>query len=132
MVDGINTHKNTFTKKERLCSKKDIKELFDKGSSFFSPPFKVIHLSTNTELQNEANHQILISVPKRNFKKAVDRNKIKRQIRESYRLNKHLLLPVYNKKNLSIAFIYIGKKKYNYHIIESKLKEALVSLNKQV
>ena len=131
MMEGEKILKNSFSKKERLCSKKDIKELFNEGSSFFLPPFKIISLYKNSS-ENCFLNQILISVPKRNFKKAVDRNNIKRLIRESYRLNKTLLSSVYNKKELSIAFIYIGKRKYNYHIIESKLKEALLSLNKQV
>jgi ribonuclease P protein component len=80
--------KFSFRKAERLSKEKDIQELFEKGSSFYLFPFKVITMPADGPSQF---HQILISVSRRNFKKAVDRNRLKRQIREAYRLNKHLL-----------------------------------------
>lgn len=80
--------KFSFRKAERLSKEKDIQELFDKGSSFYLFPFKVITMPSEGP---DPFHQVLISVSRRNFKKAVDRNYIKRQIREAYRLNKHLL-----------------------------------------
>ena len=80
--------KFSFRKAERLSKEKDIQELFEKGSSFYLFPFKVLTLPGSETIQN---HQVLISVSRRNFKRAVDRNLIKRRIREAYRLNKHLL-----------------------------------------
>jgi|SRR5688572_18852415 ribonuclease P protein component len=97
--------KFTFKKEERLSKEKIIQELFDKGSSFYLYPFKVFFLPNRDS--EYPYHQILISVSKKNFKKAVDRNLIKRRIREGYRLNKNLL--GYQNK-LVIAYIYSAKE----------------------
>ena len=86
MTKRILKSTQTFKRGERLSSKKTINELFTDGNSFFMHPFKVAW--KNTDLDSDFPVQILISVSKRNFKKAVDRNKIKRQIRESFRKNK--------------------------------------------
>lgn len=94
----------TFVKAERLHSKKLIQELFTKGSSFYLSPFKVLILAHPD--QNSARHEILISVSKRNFKKAVDRNLLKRRIREVYRSEKQAL---HSDTKFVIAFIYTGK-----------------------
>lgn len=114
----------TFKKSERLHRKKEIKELFTKGSSFYLYPFKVLHL-VNPESQSQF-PQVLISVSKRNFKKAVDRNKLKRRIREAYRLNKH---EVQTEQNLLIAYIYTSKEILTFAEIEKKLKLVLDRLN---
>jgi len=95
----------SFGKAERLNSKKNIQELFTKGSSFYLHPLKVIVLSNPD--QNTPNHQVMISVSKRNFKRAVDRNTIKRRIREGYRLQKEQLE---NPTRLLICYLYIAKE----------------------
>lgn len=115
----------TFKKSERLSSKKTIQELFSKGSSFYIYPFKIIY----REDQETPVHQILISVPKRNFKKAVHRNLLKRRIREAYRLNKHLFKTPHK---LQIAYIYTAKELLDYKEIERKLIQAVQRLNKQL
>ena len=97
--------KFTFHKEERLSKKKLIEELFEKGSSFYVFPFKVFFMP-NPDQTCEF-HQVVISVSKRNFKRAADRNLIKRRIREGYRLNK-TRLPAPNK--LLIAYIYSVKE----------------------
>jgi ribonuclease P protein component len=94
----------TFQKEERLSKEILIQELFDKGSSFYLFPFKVFFMPNPD--QAYPYHQVIISVSKRNFKRAVDRNLIKRRIREAYRLNK-AKLPLHNK--LLIAYIYSVK-----------------------
>ncbi len=104
-----------FPKKEKLTSKKIIEELFKKGSSAHSYPFLIKY----TPNQEDGFHKVLISVSKRNFKRAVDRNLLKRRIREAYRLNKHLIAD--SEKFFNIAFIYIGKEITNFQDIESKL-----------
>lgn len=95
----------SFGKAERLHSKKNIQELFTKGSSFYLHPLKVLTLPNSD--QNFPNHQVLISVSKRNFKRAVDRNTIKRRIREGYRLQKEQLE---NPAKLLIGFLYVAKE----------------------
>ncbi|MCI0751549.1 MAG: ribonuclease P protein component [Flammeovirgaceae bacterium] len=112
-----------FPKSERLYKKKDIEELFEKGSSFYLHPCKVLFIPQSSAGKN----RILVSVSKRNFGKAVDRNRIKRQIREAWRLNKHLLGP---EKSFTIAYIYSAKEKIStpflmerMHKIIKKLKE---------
>jgi len=96
--------KLTFQKEERLSKEKLIQELFDKGSSFYLYPFKVFFMPNPD--QHHPCHQVMFSIAKRNFRHAVDRNLIKRRIREGYRLNKSML-PVQNK--LVIAYIYSVK-----------------------
>jgi ribonuclease P protein component len=116
----------TFKKEEKLTSEKWIKELFEKGSSFYLSPLKVIYLPhPNQELPN----QVLISVPARNFKRAVDRNRIKRQLREAYRLYKHQLEP--NHKWL-IAYIYSAKEILPSAQIHQKMPLTLVRIGKTI
>lgn len=115
----------TFKKSERLSHKKTIQELFTKGSSFYLYPFKVISRAGD----DASVHQILISVPKRSFKKAVMRNRIKRRVREAYRLNKHLLN---TDVKLQIAYIYTAKELLDFKIIERKLIDSLERLKKQL
>jgi ribonuclease P protein component len=108
--------KFTFKKEERLNKEKWIKELFEKGSSFHLYPFRVIYLPHPDPLHPV--NQVLISVSIRNFKKAVDRNLLKRRIREAYRLNKPDLSL---KGKWLIAYIYVGKKIEPSSVIHSKL-----------
>src|SRR6202051_3729951 len=101
--------KYTFTKEERLCNKKLIGELFHSGSSFLCYPFKASWLFVDEPLAFPA--QILLSVPKKRFNRAVDRNLIKRRMREAYRLHKQQLL--YDEltkadKKIVLSLGYIG------------------------
>ncbi len=105
-----------FVKEERLTKEKLIQELFDKGSSFYLFPFKVLSLPNPDETCRY--HQILFSASKRNFKKAVDRNLIKRRMREAYRQNKQTL-PA--SKKLVIAYIYTAKEILTFAQIQERL-----------
>jgi ribonuclease P protein component len=91
-------------KKERLSKESWIKELFEKGSSFYFHPFKVLYLPHPDP--GSTINQVLFSVSKRQFRRAVDRNTIKRRLREAYRLNKSGL--PHTEKWL-IAYIYTAK-----------------------
>jgi ribonuclease P protein component len=118
----------TFSKAERLNSKKIIDKLFEKGSektnSVFLYPFRVVYLSDEPEKVEPIS--IIISVSKRSFKKAVDRNLVKRRIREAYRLNKHFFtLNQSGKLPSSIAWVYVGKEILPFATIEAKLKVIL-------
>ncbi|SRR5260221_5803324 len=105
--------KFTFKKAERLSQKKLIQELFDKGSSFYLYPFKVLFLPNERSI-----NQIMVSVPKSIFKRAVDRNAIKRRIREGYRLNKAKL---HSDIFFSIAYIYTAKEILQSELIHNKI-----------
>ncbi|MBI5217944.1 MAG: ribonuclease P protein component [Bacteroidia bacterium] len=111
----------TFSKNERLCSKKIIEELFSRGRYHVVPPLKIVWIKT--ELHTESPIQIVISVSKRNFKKAVDRNYIKRLIREAYRKNKHILYDylIENDTCIAIGLIYSERELADYFEIEKKL-----------
>ncbi len=112
-------------KNERIHSKKSIKELFDKGSSFFLYPFKILFL--NTPEGYNGTYQVLFSVSKKKIKKAVDRNFVKRRMKEAYRLNKHLLGADDKQKKL-IAIIYVSADLSKYDTIESKMQRVLKKL----
>lgn len=115
----------SFPKSRRLNSEKLIKELFQRGSSFYLYPFKVVfvpHLN-----QNYLEHQFLISVSTKNFKRAVDRNKIKRRIREGLRLN----LPEFKSdKKWLIAYIYTAKEILSSKEIHQKIIQTFSKLPK--
>jgi len=122
----------TFTKEERLCNKKLIDQLYHNGSSFLCYPFKVSWF-VNADAQPFP-AQVLISVSKKRYKKAVDRNLIKRRIREAYRLHKqqylYSLLGEADKKIvLSIGFI--GKEIAPYDFIEKKILKLLNQLSEE-
>lgn len=88
---------NTLRKSERLDKKKVIEKMFAGGSRSFSVfPLRVVYLPVE---ELEAPVSILVSVSKRRFKRAVKRNRVKRQIREAYRMNKHGLLAVLTEKS---------------------------------
>lgn len=120
----------TFSKEEKLCSKKVIQELFQKGSCITFYPFRIIY--TLTDVEQPLWPQLLFSVPKRNFKKATERNLIKRRCKEAYRLNKYYLSgtdkATHSLKIKEIAIIYTAKEIIPYNFIEKKLSLALQRL----
>jgi ribonuclease P protein component len=124
----------TFKKEERLCNKRLIDELFHKGSSFLCYPFKASWLLVDDAAQTTP-VQILISVSKRRYKHAVDRNMVKRRLREAYRLNKQQYLyeslTSVNKK-IVISIGYIGKQIEPYELFEKKMLRLLKQLSEEV
>lgn len=109
-------------KNERIHSQKSIKELFDKGSSFFLYPFKVMVLD-QPEI-NEGTHQVLFSVSKKKIKKAVGRNLVKRRMKEAYRLNKSVILTSNSPIKL-IGLIYVSSEIATFQFIEKKICKIL-------
>jgi len=112
-----------FPKEEKLKSSKAIERLFSKGQSIVRYPLKVVFLVNPETSVNRA----AFSVPKRNFKHAVSRNKIKRQMRENYRLNKHLIAED-EKIKTDLLFVYLGKEMPKYQ----NLNEKMIALLKEV
>ncbi|MBT1689572.1 ribonuclease P protein component [Dawidia soli] len=117
--------KFTFRKEERLSKEKHIQELFARGSSFYLFPFKVMFLPQADPAGPV--HQVLISVSKRHFKRAVDRNLIKRRIREAYRLQQQLMPAA---PRLAVAFIYTHKEPLLSAELQGKMRNTLVKLGK--
>jgi ribonuclease P protein component len=114
-----------FPKQERLSSKKTIEELFSKGSSVFVYPFRVLYLPKSAATPSHLTYpQVLFSVSKKHFKKAVDRNLIKRRMREAYRLNKNNLLQSMPSEAIpaSVAIVYVAKEKIEFTVLQKKLK----------
>ena len=120
-----------FTAAERVKDKILIEELFKKGSSFVVYPYKIFCLQQPQAYPDAPTPvQVLVSVPKRRFKRAVDRNLLRRRIKEAYRnakVEKEGIL-LHRQKNVSsacaIAILYIGKDILPYKYILSKLKAA--------
>lgn len=121
--------RNTFSKEERLCSRKIIEQLFGNGQSLFSHPVKLIYIEREAD-EKFFPAEAMFVVPKKNFKSAVDRNRLKRQMRESYRLIKNSFYEkcIADKKRFAIAFIYVAKDFTDYKIISTKINKLLNQL----
>lgn len=123
----MNTGSATLRKAERVYKRSDVKRLFEgNGKSFSIFPLRVVYMPAGSE-NEDSSARILISVPKRCFKRAAKRNRVKRQIRESYRLNKHLLSQSLkdSSKGVMIAFIWLDKELHTSEEVASKVKIAL-------
>ncbi|MEN8789546.1 MAG: ribonuclease P protein component [Flavobacteriaceae bacterium] len=109
----------SFSKQEKLKSRKTIELLFQKGNSITQYPLKLYYLPADKN--QEVRVKTAVSVPKRNFKKAADRNRVKRLLREAYRLNKHL---IFNniEGNFAFLILYLGKELPAYGEIENSLQ----------
>ncbi|MBO2012079.1 ribonuclease P protein component [Hymenobacter negativus] len=120
--------KYTFPKEEHLCRKKLIEELFSKQSSSFGVyPLRMVWIKAAAP--TTALPQVLISVSKRTFKRAVDRNRLKRLIREAYRLNKYRLLEQPNGHQVALlGIIFTGKEKSPLALVEKKLISGILRL----
>ncbi|MBL0330995.1 MAG: ribonuclease P protein component [Bacteroidetes bacterium] len=119
----------TFSKNERLCSKILIERLIETGKSFNHSPYRISWLPI---AESSAPIKVVISVPKRSFKRAVDRNRLKRQTREIYRKHKQNVYDVLGENKLLVMIFYTAKTKLEFKELELKLKEALERLSKTV
>jgi ribonuclease P protein component len=122
----------TFGKTERLKSRKQIDELFAGGKSFAVFPLRVSY--NFFPARPGMTVQAGVTASKRNYKRAVDRNRIKRLLREAYRLNKEELLNAVGEKNLGAAvfFLYTDKTIASFGVIEAAMKTCLKKLQQKI
>jgi len=113
-----------FDKSDRICSVRRISEIFRTGSVLFSHPLKVLYLPNNTHFS-----RVVISVPKRLFKRAVKRNRIKRQIREILRRDH---FRDFSKTGVDLFILFIGKELPDYNFLNEKIKNVLEKISKRV
>jgi len=138
-------HEERLRKGERLCSKKLIDTLFEPGRSHAMTvfPLKAVYrlidskseVSTSQETLTEPNVQLLVSVPKKHFKRAVKRNRVKRQVREAYRKHKRLVTQSVDKltdKQLLIAFIWLSDELTDSDTIEQRVCNLLQRIGERI
>lgn len=123
----------SFGKTEKLCSHKRIEELFVSGQSFLCYPVKTIWMKFEAATDNQP-VQVAFSVPKRLFKRAHDRNRLKRLMRESYRLSKPDWVVYCRERNLQIVMmmVYVGKEIHDFNKIRPAITSSLSRLRKAV
>jgi len=120
---------HTLKDYERLKSRKLITQLFEQGAHSFAYPLKLVYrIEAEAEL-NQADWllKFAVSIPKKKVKSAVDRNLLKRRIREAYRLNKNTLQSCLadNNLKLNLMFVYLESEIKNYAVIENAVKQHL-------
>ena len=116
----------TFKKEERLKSRKVINRLFKEGQSFGQYPLRLVWIALE-EPQGTFPVRFSLSVPKKRFKKAVDRNRLRRQVREAYRLHKHKLYKALEGQQKQFAFmvLYTGKEAFTYEEIDKAMQKMI-------
>jgi ribonuclease P protein component len=124
---------HTFKRQERLKSRKIIQSLFREGQAVSAFPLRLIWLRTSLPSSTYP-AQFTLTVPKRSFPKATDRNLLRRQIRESYRLRKHVFYEKISNSDVQVAVlaIYVGKEPLPYKVIDKAMRKALTRLSKKV
>ena len=118
-----------FKKEEKVTGEDRIDSLFAKGKSFVSFPLRVVYLNTQFSVPSPVS--VLVSVPKKRIKSAVKRNRIKRQVREAYRLNKHFLdtlIPQNIDLHLDIAFVFVKEELVDFSVIEKCMRKGLTEM----
>ena len=118
-----------FPKREHLKSKSAIDNLYANGSSVTAFPLRAVFLSSKAE-PDAPTAAILISVAKRRFRHAVDRNLMKRRIREAYRQNKHPFIEELQKsdKQMAVAILYIDNRHSSTQFLQRKMQKLLSAI----
>lgn len=120
-----------FPKKEHLCGEIRIGKLFVEGTAFIVYPLRVVYrISDETDVPV----RVMVAAPKKRFKSAVKRNRLKRLMRESYRLNKSILIDKCIEKNINIqiAFNYVADVELDFKTIQAKMRSALTKISESV
>lgn len=130
-------HKNTLCKEERLHGRDAVEKLFkDAGSrSMVAFPVRVVYVLAPPQADTCVNTRMLVSVPKRQFKRAVKRNRVKRQVREAYRKHKHGLIETVSRigeQHLSLAFVWLDSKLYDTNVVEKKVEKLLLRIEEKL
>lgn len=130
-------NRNTLCKKERLHGRNAVDELFKKAGShsMVAFPLRVVYALTEKESPHDASVKMLVSVPKKHFKRAVKRNRVKRQVREAYRTRKHdlvELLDSYDGKSLSLAFIWLDDNLHSSKTVGKKVERLLLRIRERI
>jgi len=117
--------RNTFSKSERLYLKSRIDRLFKQGTSKRAGCLRMIYFEPDESMESPV--QVMFSVPKKQFHRAIQRNLIRRRMSEAFRMNKHDLYAscVKEKKNLLLAFLYSGTSIEIFQVIERHMKQLL-------
>jgi len=124
-MDSVGSH--TFSKEERLCSRKVLEELFGGGHQSVSAfPVRAVYMRNG-----QSGVRVLFSVSKRYFKRAVKRNRIKRQLREAYRLQKEVLQPL-GDEGLDIAFLWTAAEMLPTEKVFQKVRNLLCRIRESV
>ena len=121
----------SLTKMERLSGERVIARLFEEGKGAFAWPFRYLfRAEPAAEAKDGTGVAMLVSVSKRNFKSAVQRNQLKRRTREAYRLNKHALIDAASEKGLHVhlGLVYSSKDTVAYHDIERAIQKILAAV----
>jgi ribonuclease P protein component len=114
-----------FSKSERLCSRKTIEKLFTRGNSLYLYPFRLVWLEAESEIPGRI--RFAVSVPRKRIKLAVNRNRLKRLIREAYRLNRDIIyesLALQNRK-IDMMVLYVSPEILDFETVNAKFRELL-------
>lgn len=125
-------HPNSFPKSEHLCGEKRINKLFTTGKAFIVYPLRVVYLTQPKSKTESA--IVMVGAPKKKFKRAVKRNRLKRMMREAYRLNKHSLIEALDENQLEmmVSFQYIATEILEYDLIEKKMVASIHKLIEKI